>query len=451
MARGNLDKKSLETMKQKMAEGLFPQWALTDPEIYELEVEKIFGRTWHFLGHESELKEPGSYVTRWIVNDPILLVKTEAGEIKAFLNSCSHRGVHLCTADYGKRKTITCPYHGWSYNLNGDLIGIVAGDKVYGQEMKKEEWALRPVPKVEMHQGMIFANLDADAMPLNDYLGNMKWYLDIILSRSDGGMEVRGVPHRWVVKANWKMTAENFMADTYHVQSVHRSTVEMGISPEDPLYAGYGHQVVLENGHGLNVITSKTGRSVHKYQTLPESMWPMFERNLTPVQADILSRASVLVGGVYPNLSFLSPIHAMEGHFHNYFNLRVWRPLGPDKVEIWSWFLIDKAAPEEYKEAAYKGYIGTFGPSGTLEQDDTELLARIVQASEGMMVRDKQLSYNNVSNYLMGMDRIEPDESFPGPGVAYPTAFTDTLARTLHDYWFELITKDILEPKEEHR
>lgn len=448
MTRNTLDKKTLEVLKQKMSEGLLPQWVLTDPEVYQLELQKVFGRTWQFLAHESEFKEPGSYVTRWMVNDPVLLVKNSAGEIKAFLNSCTHRGTHLCTADFGKKKTFTCAYHGWSYNTDGELIGIVAGDKVYGEEMDKSEWGLRPIPKVAMYQGMIFGNLDPDAISLEEYLGDMKWYFDMLLGRSDGGMEVRGVPQRWVAQANWKSTSENFSADPYHVQTAHRSTVEMGISPKDPLYAGYGHQVVMEHGHGINVITSATGRSIHRYQSTPESMWPMFERNLTPEQADILSRTTVFVGGVYPNLSFVSPIHGTEGHLHNYLNFRVWRPLGPDKVEVWCWFMIDKAAPEDYKQEAYKGYIGSFGTSGTLEQDDTEIWARVVQASKGLMVRDKELSYNNVSNYLMGFGHVDPDPSFPGPGVAYPTCYIDAISRSMHEYWLELITKDINDSEE---
>jgi phenylpropionate dioxygenase-like ring-hydroxylating dioxygenase large terminal subunit len=443
MIRKALHENWVQSLKEKMAQGLMPQWVLTDPDIYRLEADKIFGTTWQFLGHESELKEPGSYVTRWMVNDPILMVKNNEGDIKAFLNSCSHRGTQLCTADRGKKKAFTCPYHGWTYNLNGELIGIVAGDKVYGEEMSKAEWALREIPKLGIYRGMIFGNLDPHAQSLEDDLGDMKWYFDILLGRSDGGMEVIGLPHRWVAKANWKITAENFAADPYHVQTTHRSTVEMGISPEDPLYAGYGHQIVLQNGHGLNVITSKTGRSRVAYQGMPESMWPMFKKNLLPEQDDILSRTTVFVGGVYPNLSFVSPIHGTEGHLHNYLNFRVWRPLGPEKVEVWCWFMIDKAAPEAYKEAAYKGYLGSFGPTGTLEQDDTETWARIVEVSGGLMARNKALSYNNVSNYLMGFNRVEPDEAFPGPGIAYPTTYVDALARSMHEHWLDLILKDL--------
>lgn len=445
----SLKNKEFQQIKEKMSKGYLPQWVLTDPDIYELEQEKIFARTWNFLGHESELKEPGSYVTRWIMNDPVLLVKDMAGEIKAFLNSCSHRGVRLCTEDFGKKKTFTCPYHGWSYNLNGELIGVVAGDKVFGQGMKKDEWGLRPIPRVESYQGMIFANLDPEAIPLEEYLGDMKWYFDLMLGRSDGGMEVRGVPHRWVANGNWKMTSENFAADPYHVQTTHRSTTEMGITPKDPLYASYGHQVVLQHGHGINVITTSTGVSPNPYQGTPESAWPMFERNLTPEQNAILKNTTVFVGGVFPNLSFISSVNGSEDSKFNHINFRVWRPLGPDKIEIWVWFMIDKAFPEDYKEKSYRAFLRTFGAAGTLEQDDTENWGRIVEASKGYMARDKSLSYNNVMNYLMGLDEILPDEHFPGPGVAYPTTYTDAVARNMHEYWIELIGKDLFNGKEE--
>lgn len=444
MQKSSIDPKTIEEIKEKMAQGLLPQWILTDPAIYELELEKIFARTWQFLAHESELEEPGSYVTRWIVDDPILVVRTNTREIKAFLNSCPHRGTQLCTADFGKKKTFTCPYHGWSFNLDGDLIGVVAGDKVYGEEMNKDEWGLRPVPRISSYQGMIFGNLDPDAMPLEEYLGDMKWYMDILLGRSDGGMEVRGMPQRWVVNTNWKLVLENFSGDPYHVQTTHRSTVELGISPKDPLYAGYGHQVVLRHGHGINVITaSAPGKNDRPpYQGMPEEMWPMFEKNLSKEQAQVFAKTTVFVGSIYPTLSFNSPVHGSEGHLHNYLNFRLWRPLGPNQVEIWSWFMIDKAAPEAYKEDAYKGYISSFGPSGTLEQDDTEIWTRVAQASKGYMARNKVLSYNNLLNYLMGFDRVQPDETFPGPGIAYPTCYLDAIHRATHENWLELISKE---------
>ena len=125
MINKTLDEKAFQLLKEKMEQGLFPQWVLTDPDIYELEIDKIFGHTWQFLAHETELKDSGSYVTRWMVNDPVLLVKNRKGDIKGYLNSCTHRGTQLCTADHGNKKNFTCPYHGWNFKNDGTFIGAL--------------------------------------------------------------------------------------------------------------------------------------------------------------------------------------------------------------------------------------------------------------------------------------------------------------------------------------
>ncbi|WP_342043295.1 aromatic ring-hydroxylating oxygenase subunit alpha [Bacillus sp. OTU2372] len=441
-SNGVLTKERLDDIKEKFDQGLYPQWLFSDPYVFELERDKVFGYTWQYLGHESELKEPDDYVTRWLMDDPVLLVKNKQGEINVFLNSCSHRGTHLCTADMGNRKTFTCPFHGWSFNTDGKLVGVVAGNRVFGNKMVKPEWNLRKIPRVETYKGLIFGNLDKNAIPLEDYLGELKWYFDLFLARSDGGMEVIGSPQRWVVNTNWKIAAENFGGDPYHVATTHKSTVELGISPQDPLYASYGHQVRLNNGHAINVSSSENGLNVPPYQGLPKEMWPMFEKNLTKEQLEVYKNTVVIVGNCFPNLAFHSPVHGSEGHLHNYLTLRIWRPIALDKTEIWSWLLIDKAAPEEYKKDAYKGYVASFGPSGTLEADDTEIWTRVTKASKGKIARDRNLNFNNVLNYMMGMDKIEPDQSWPGPGIAYPTCFVDFASRGIHDYWLELLSAE---------
>ncbi|MBM4765160.1 SRPBCC family protein [Bacillus sp. B15-48] len=443
--QGGITKETLLNLKEKLRDGVLPQWVLADRDLYELEIKKIFGQTWQFLAHESELIEPGSFVTRWIAHDPVLVTKSKSGEIKAFLNSCTHRGTLLCTADSGNQKSFTCPFHGWTYNNEGNLVGIAVGNKVYGEEMNKEDWNLRPIPKVASYQGMIFGTLNKDAESLDEYLGNMKWYLDMMMGRSDGGMEVLGSPQRYVVEANWKVTAENFESDPYHVQFTHKSSKELGIAPNDPFFPGHGYQVVLDNGHGINLVQlDEEGSSPLPYQGMPESMWPMFERNLTKGQLDLLKN-TFFVGGVYPNLGFLQfsfpPLEGEPG-LYNFLNFRIWRPLAPDKVEVWSWCLIDKAAPEDYKEKSYYAFLSTFGPSGMLEQDDAEIWSRVAQASRGQMAQDKELSYNNFLNYLMGLDRVQPDESFPGPGVAYPLCFLDTLSRSMHKRWIDLLLQE---------
>ena len=165
------------------------------------------------------------------------------------------------------------------------------------------------------------------------------------------------------------------------------------------------NQVVLEHGHGINVITAAApGETRPPFQGLPE-MWPLFEKHLSKEQLEVYRNATVMLGQVFPNLSYHSPVHGNEGSLDNFLTLRVWRPLGPDKIEVSAWCLVDEAASEEFKEAAYKGYISSFGPSGTLEQDDTEIWTRIMQASKSTMARDRDLNYDNVLNYFMGVSK----------------------------------------------
>lgn len=437
-----IERSQLQDIKAKIERGMLPQWVFSDQEIYEREVHQVFAKTWNFIGHESELKKPGDFVTRWIVNDPILLVRDSQNRIRAYLNSCTHRGAQLCISDFGNQKSFTCPYHGWTFNPNGDLIGITAGNKVYGEELDRSEWALRPIPRVDSYAGMIFASLDPDTPPLDEFLGGMKWYLDIMLKRTTNGVEVHGVPHRWLIRTNWKISSDNFGGDPYHVAMTHRSTVEMGISPQDPLYASYGHQIVLENGHGINLATTKDGIPRHPYQGLPEELWPEFELNLTPEQRDILYRTVVFVGSCFPNLSFVSPMHGTGGPDHpltSFVNFRTWRPLAPDLIEVSSWLMVDKDAPEDFKEESYRSYIGSFGPAGTLEQDDGEIWTRVEDASKGVLIRNKDVHYNNVLNYLMGLDRVEPVPNWPGPGTAYPTCWLDAISRSFYEQWVDML------------
>ncbi|WP_335743554.1 hypothetical protein [Salicibibacter kimchii] len=174
----------------------------------------------------------------------------------------------------------------------------------------------------------------------------------------------------------------------------------------------------------------------------------MFQSNLTNEQNDILKNG-FFVGGAYPNLGILNfslpLLDADDGALYNFLNLRVWRPIAPDKVEVWSWHLIDKEASKEYKVKSYKSYLGTFGPSGILEQDDSEIWSRVAQASNGIMAQSKDLSYNSMLNYLMGLERVEPLDNFPGPGTAYPLCFLDELSRSMQRKWIELLLEETKE------
>src|SRR5512144_3391523 len=96
----------------------------TDPRIFDEEMERIFRRGWVFVGHESEIPRAGDFVTRSIATDPVIMVRTRDGVVAVLLNRCMHRGTVLCTAARGHARTFQCPYHGWTYDAGGDLLGV---------------------------------------------------------------------------------------------------------------------------------------------------------------------------------------------------------------------------------------------------------------------------------------------------------------------------------------
>ena len=104
--------------------GLISRRIFIEPEIYERELERIFARCWLFLCHESQIPRPGDFLTTYMGEDPVLVMRDSDGRVGAFLNICRHRGNRLCRADAGNAATFTCAYHGWTYRDDGQLVGV---------------------------------------------------------------------------------------------------------------------------------------------------------------------------------------------------------------------------------------------------------------------------------------------------------------------------------------
>ncbi len=130
-----------------LAHGLISRRIFVDEDIYRAELEKVFPRAWLFLGHESQVPNPGDYITTYMGQDPVLLWRDSRARVGAFLNSCRHRGVKLCRTDRGNANAVSCRYHGWTYNSQGDLTGVPFIREAYDGELEREKWGqLRRLP-----------------------------------------------------------------------------------------------------------------------------------------------------------------------------------------------------------------------------------------------------------------------------------------------------------------
>lgn len=406
----------------KPDEGAIPALVFSSPEIYRHEMERIFSRCWLYVAHESEIPSPGDYVTRYMGEQPVIVVRDEDGVIRVFLNVCTHRGMRICRADLGNSSHFRCPYHGFTFKNTGDLIGVPFEQEVYGGGLNKSKLSLVQA-RVDRYAGLIFATWDHEAETLDVYLDAMTWYLDLLVGRAE--MEVVGPPHRYEVAANWKLPAENFASDAYHTMHTHASIAEIGLTPT-LTWAKDGYHVYAGNGHSV-MIGAPTRRFI-----FAEELLPVFERNLSPRQCALLKQMAHMPGTVFPNLSFLISAITLKGQLISHTDLHFWQPRGPDRIEVFSWLLVEKEAPSAWKELSRRAYIASFGSSGMLAQDDAEIFTAVTRNSVGPVAGN--LAYN----YEMGLKR-KPLGDFPGPGEVYEGKVNEANARGFYRHWLELM------------
>ncbi len=420
--------------------GVVSAGIFNDPRIHELELERIFGRSWLFVAHESEIPEPGNFVTRRMGEDPVIVVRTDEGRVAVLLNVCRHRGRRVCLEDCGTARRFICGYHGWTYSESGELTGVPFFDAYQGR-LNKSELGLLAAPHVDSYKGLIFATWDPNAGTLLDYLGPAAWSLDLLFGRSDA-VEVVGPPVRWEAKANWKLGAANFVGDGQHIFTTHGFSTAMGLH-KFQLKGGppLSYLATAGNGHAISYACWPPAADAEPYFGLPQELHAEFERHLSPEQLEAMRPLFTMAGNVFPNLSFLQPAgHTVEEwggqpgeESMTFLTLRQWQPRGPGRMEAWSWLLMDRNAPEQWQRASRECYRRTFGPAGTFEQDDLANWSAITEALSSPKAKELWLHYE------MGLG-TPTWEGWLGPGSAYQQRpFMDMGERLFYGAWQEKV------------
>lgn len=427
---GNWSIDSLHNLVNEESGQLDPR-IYTDEALYQLELERVFGRSWLMVCHEAHVPKAGDYMTTYMGEDPVVVVRQKDGSIKVFLNQCRHRGMRICRSDAGNAKAFTCSYHGWAYDTAGNLVNVPLEKEAFGC-VDKSEWGPLQA-RVETYKGLVFANWDKDAPPLAVYLSNATPYMDFMLDRTEAGTEVIGGIQKWVIPCNWKFAAEQFCSDMYHGQSTHTSGLVAGL-PEgkgvaDMQLPTHGVQFRADwGGHGTGFVVGNPdmfcaviGPKVTEYWTNSDAA-KIATRRLGSVE-----RATKVLGQhmtIFPTCSFLP----------GYNTVRTWQPKGPNSVEVWTFTIVDKDAPDEIKAEYRKQTVRTFSASGVFEQDDGDNWIEIQRVLRGAKARSRPF---NVQMGKAGMRRRD-DPDFPGD-IGY--VYNEENARGFYAHWLRMMTE----------
>ena len=194
----------------------------TDPAIFAQEMDTIYSKGWVYVAHESEVPKAGDFCTRLIGQQSVIVSRDKDGSVHILYNRCPHRGSVVCQLETGNRPNFSCPYHGWAFNLRGDLIGVPYQGG-YDESFDMSRSGMAKAPRIASRGGFIFASLEPQGKSLDQHLGNAAELIDMLVGLSpEGRLDLRAGWMKHRMKANWKMVIEN-QVDGYHAPMVHSS------------------------------------------------------------------------------------------------------------------------------------------------------------------------------------------------------------------------------------
>jgi len=223
----------------------------TDPALFALEMDRIFGRAWLVLGHESQVRNPGDFFTTRMGSESVIVIRHTNGTVRVLVNRCAHRGARVCEAATGAARELVCSYHGWTYATDGRLCGVPRGEGYDRAVAETVGGGLARVPRVDAYRGFLFASLAADGPSLLEFLGPLRASFDDFVERApDGEVEVAGGVLKHAYHGNWKLVLENHN-DAVHPAFVHASSI--WAAREQPAagggaYSEIGVRQMLQNG-----------------------------------------------------------------------------------------------------------------------------------------------------------------------------------------------------------
>ena len=356
--------------------------ALVESEVLDDELKQIFEKCWIYAGHESEIKAIGDFKTRNVCGRPVILCRDANEKVRVYLNVCRHRAAVVCREPQGNSKGFFCFYHGWSYNINGELDGV-PGKASYPPSFDQSNLGRAEPAHVDQYKGFIFISFNPDAEPLSDYLAGAKEYIDLIVDQSpDGNMEVLEGTQEYDIKANWKLLVENSF-DDYHLITTHstwlnymkRSGVEIKKPEKGHLMPSHGIGKALGNGHAVIDNVNFRGRPVAKWIPLyGEAAKPVIEKIREELVDRLGQERATRVADTNRNLVVFPNLVLNDG---SAVTIRTFFPIAPDRMHVTAWALAPVNESDEARAVRLDSFLTFYGPGGFATPDDVEALESV--------------------------------------------------------------------------
>ncbi len=432
-----------ETIRRLVQPGKVHRSLYSDPVIFNLEMERIFGRTWLYVGHESQVKNPGDFIATRLGLKPVVMSRHVDGKIYVIHNQCAHRGAQVVAAESGNCREFRCCYHGWSYNTDGCLKQVpLVHAYPKGFDPKHPRMAMAQVPRVASYRGFVFASLATEGPSLDEFLGPIRFSFDDMVDRApEGDIEVAGGSFKHLYRGNWKLYLENLL-DVAHPLFVHQSSTEAARAQDDASvsdgtgeiavrqmrqngasYSFFESQVHIwayPNGHGFmgdyhddaKLVAAMNDPVFREYRQALES-------KKGSAEAARILEVRRWNTNVYPTVSFMSQFQ----------QFRVVHPIAVDKTVVYTYVFRLKGAPEQMFRNAVAFANVVNGTGSLVLTDDLETYDRI-----GLGLASEGAEWIEISRG-MGSDAAEPDG-----GVRGKNSTSEICLRNMFAAWLGYMT-----------
>ena len=393
----------------------------TDAKIFDLEMKRVFGRAWIYVGHESQIPNQGDFYTTQIAKEPVIMVRHTDGTIKVLYNRCAHKGAQITTHTSGTVRAFRCLYHAWSFETDGKFKARPLASAYDNSCLASDNYEndMKQVACVEDYRGFVFARLCKEGQDLCTWLGETKSSIDNLVDRApEGEIEVVGEPLRYLNDCNWKMPIEN-VSDALHALPTHKSAsspaAEMSRDFPDPdeqpitlnMLIPFGNplsffdeigQTICGNGHSYSGGTV----SIHSaYPEVPEYLKAMNKAYGEKRAGEILSveRHNTVI---YPSISLKCSLQS----------IRVFRPISAEETLLETWTFRLKGAPEELLRRTMIYNQTIFSPASVAGHDDNEAFCRMQQG-----LQSGGLEWVNINRH-MNDEELNHDGTTSAPGTS---------------------------------